>query len=189
MGSAAVQLAVAAGARVIATAGSANKLDLARRLGAEVAIDYRRQDLVSAVAEATNGQGVDVCFDGVGGEVMVQSLRCLARNGRHLVIGFASGIEAEEVPMITGRQLCFGNISVLGVILTYGDPAAVPLGSGFNPVPRTVGDQVQAELVELLRSGSIRPLIGEVIDFADVPRRLEAMEDRTTTGRVVVKIR
>jgi NADPH2:quinone reductase len=154
---------VAAGARVIATAGGAEKLALARELGAEVAIDYRKEDFVDAVLDATDGRGVDVCFDGVGGDVMMQSLRCLARNGRHLVVGFASGIEAEETPMVNGRTLCFGNISLMGVILTYGDPRRVPRGMGFNPVPREVGDEVQAALVELLRAGRIRPIVGRTV--------------------------
>ena len=99
------------------------------------------------------GRGVDVCFDGVGGDVTMESLRCLARNGRHLVIGFASGIEAEEIPIVNGRTLCFGNFSLVGVILAYSDPALLPPGSGFNPTPPQVGDEVQAHLVELLRAG------------------------------------
>jgi NADPH:quinone reductase len=189
VGSAAVQLAVAAGARVIATAGGEEKLDVARRLGADVAIDYRKESFVDAVFDATDGRGVDVCFDGVGGDVMMDSLRCLARNGRHLVVGFASGIEAEEVPMVNGRKLCFGNISLMGVILTYGDPALAPRGSGFNPVPREVGDEVQAALVELLRAGRIRPLVGKTVAFEDLPAALDEMEARATVGRIVVKVR
>jgi NADPH2:quinone reductase len=188
VGSAAVQLAVAAGARVIATAGGDEKLDVARSLGADVAIDYRKDDFVEAVIEATDGRGVDVCFDGVGGDVMMQSLRCLARNGRHLVVGFASGIEAEEVPMVNGRTLCFGNLSLLGVILTYHD-GPLRAGTGFNPVPRSVGDQVHASLVELLRAGRIRTLVGRTVPFESLPQALDDMEDRATIGRVVVRVR
>jgi NADPH2:quinone reductase len=188
VGSAAVQLAVAAGARVIATAGGAEKLDVARNLGADVAIDYRNEDFVEAVLDATDGRGVDVCFDGVGGDVMMQTLRCLARNGRHLVVGFASGIEAEEVPMVNGRALCFGNISLMGVILTYAEPAQIPRGMGFNPVPRSVGDEVQAALLDLLRAGKIRPIVGKTVAFEDLPAALDEMEDRATIGRVVVEI-
>src|SRR5690606_35587020 len=95
-------------------------------------IDYRTTDFAAAVLEATDGRGVDATFDGVGGEVMMQSLRCLAGGGRHLIIGFASGIEAEEVPMVNGRTLCFGNFDLLGVILAYRDPA---WGRGELPVP------------------------------------------------------
>jgi NADPH2:quinone reductase len=89
VGSAALQLAVAAGARVIATAGSHAKLEIARSLGADVAIDYTAGGFASAVLNATDGRGVDMCFDGVGGDVTTESLRCLARNGRHL--GDSSG--------------------------------------------------------------------------------------------------
>jgi NADPH2:quinone reductase len=188
VGSAAVQLAVAAGARVIATAGGHEKLELARSLGADVAIDYRRAGFASAVLSATDGRGVDVCFDGVGGEVTTESLRCLGRNGRHLVIGFAGGIEAEEVPLVTGRTLCFGNFSLVGVILSYMDPTLVPPGSGFNATPRHVGDAVHAHLVELLRGGQIRPVVGSIVPFARLPEALEMMEERSTMGRVVVEV-
>jgi NADPH2:quinone reductase len=188
VGSAAVQLAVAAGARVIATAGSDDKLAFARGLGADVAIDYRAGSFVDAVLDATGGRGIDVCFDGVGGDVTAQSLRCLARNGRHLVVGFASGIEAEDVPMVTGRTLCFGNISLAGVILSYAENAAHVRASGYNPVPREVGDAVHATLVELLRAGRIRPIVGKTVAFEELPHALDDMEDRVTVGRVVVKV-
>ncbi len=188
VGSAAVQLAVAAGARVIATAGGADKLAVAKQLGADVVIDYRAGDFVDSVLDATEGRGVDLCFDGVGGDVMMQSLRCLARNGRHLIVGFASGIEAEEVPMVTGRMFCFGNYAVLGVILSYQDPTTVPRGFGYNPMPRSVGEQVNAALEELLRAGTIHPIVGKVVPFEDLPLALEDMENRSTIGRVVVRI-
>jgi NADPH2:quinone reductase len=186
VGSAAVQLAVAAGARVIGTAGSPEKCMLVRELGADEVIDYRSTDFVEAVLRATDGRGVDICFDGVGGQTMVQSLRCLARSGRHLVIGFASGIEAEEVPMVNGRTLCFGNISVLGVLLSYMDPGLVPPGSGYNPTPRDTGLQIHDDLIGLWRSGQIRPVVGAVDSFEQLPAALERMEDRSTAGRAVI---
>ena len=186
VGSAAVQLAVAAGARVIATAGSPSKLEIARSLGADVAIDYSAGGFAAAVLDATDGRGVDICFDGVGGGVTNESLRCLARNGRHLVVGFASGIEAEEVPTVTGRTLCFGNFSLVGVVLSYQDPTLAPAGLGYNPMPPEVGIQVHAHLVELLRAGQIRPVIGKVVPFAELPGALEEMEARRTVGRTVV---
>jgi NADPH2:quinone reductase len=185
VGSAAVQLAKAAGARVIATAGGPAKLEFVRQLGADVVIDYR-DGFRDAVLEATNGEGVDVCFDGVGGDVMLESLPLLKRNGRHLVIGFASGIEAEEVPMVTGRMLCFGNYSVVGVILAYGDPVAP--GSGFNPTPYAVAAEMHDKLVTMLRAGTIRTLVTETVPFEELPKALDRMEDRSTMGRVVVQI-
>ena len=136
VGSAAVQLAVARGARVIATAGGSEKTALTEELGADVAIDYRRAGFAAAVLEATGGHGVDVCFDGVGGEVTSESLRCLARGGRHLVVGFAGGIEAEEVPTISGRMLCFGNFDVLGVIWPTRRRHPALARPAYSPAPR-----------------------------------------------------
>ncbi len=185
VGSAAVQLARAAGATVIATAGSPEKLDFVRSLGADVAINYR-DGFADAVVEATGGRGVDVCFDGVGGDVMMESLRVLTRGGRHLVVGFASGIEAEEVPMVNGRALCFGNFSLVGVILAYSRPG--PAGFGFNPTPPEIGKEIHEKLVGMLRDGKIRPLVGKVVDFERLPEALDEMEARSTTGRVVVRI-
>jgi len=183
-----VQLAVAAGARVIATAGGAEKVEFVKGLGADVVIDYRSGGFADAVLDATDGRGVEVCFDGVGGDVTLESLRCLTRNGRHLVVGFASGIEAEEVPIITGRMMCFGNISIVGVLLSYQDPATVPRGVGYNPTPREVGERVNDALMELLQAGKIRPLVSKVVPFEDLPSALEAMSDRATMGRVVIQI-
>jgi NADPH2:quinone reductase len=195
VGSSAVQLAAAAGARVIATVGSADKVPVVEQLGADVVVNYREQDFVDAVRAATNGVGVDVCFDGVGGDVMIQSLRCLRAGGRHLVVGFASGIEAEEVPMVSGRVLCFGNFDIVGVILAYLDES-VPEGADlpvpmpvprFNPPPAGTGARVQAHLLELLAAGKIRPLVGATHPFEQLPEALEAMESRTTIGRVVIE--
>lgn len=195
VGSAAVQLAVAAGARVIATVGDAAKADLVRKLGAEIVVEYRKEDFVARALEATNGLGVDVCFDGVGGETMTKSFGCLARGGRHLVVGFASGIEAEEVPMVSGRVLCFGNFDVVGVILSYVDDALAPHVTPFAPVPvprfnppiATVGQRVHARLLELLGRGVIRPIVGQRVPFSDLAKALDAMETGKTMGRIVVE--
>jgi NADPH2:quinone reductase len=90
--------------------------------------------------------------------------------------------------MVSGRTLCFGNISLMGVLLAYRGSALVSPGSGFNPTPRDVGEKVHAHLVELLRAGRIRPLVGKTVPFEDLPAALEEMEDRRTIGRVVVQI-
>lgn len=187
VGSAAVQLAAAAGARVIATAGGADKVASCLEFGAEIAIDYRNHDFVAAVLEATDGAGVDLVFDGVGGETTVRSLQCMARNGRLMIIGFASAIEAEDQPTVTPRALCFGNISIGGVLLSYrADASQTKRTTGFNVVPRSVGDDIQRTLVSLLDAGKIRPIIGRTVDFADLPAALDDMEDRKTIGRTVV---
>jgi NADPH:quinone reductase len=106
VGSAAVQLAKAFGATVIGTAGTDEKVEFCRSLGADYGVNYRRDDFAAFVDDITNGRGVDVAFDTVGGEVTTQTFRVMAFNGRHLIIGFASGIEAEErpLPMPTHRD-------------------------------------------------------------------------------------
>jgi NADPH:quinone reductase len=194
VGSAAVQLAVAAGARVIATVGDDEKAVMVRELGADLVVNYRHHDFAARALDATSGAGVDICFDGVGGETMLQSLRCLKRGGRHLCIGFASGIESEEVPMVSGRALCFGNFDLVGVILAYVDDELIPHVSSsvpvpiprFNPPSTQIGRQVQRHLLELLAAGTIRPIVGSVVPFERLPNALEDMESRRTVGRVVV---
>ena len=187
VGSAAVQLAAAAGGRVIATAGGAEKVARCLEFGAHVAIDYRTDDFVAKVLEATDGIGVDLVFDGVGGDTTVRSLQCMARNGRLMMIGFASAIAAEDEPTVTPRSLCFGNVSIGGVLLSYRtDPTIAKRAAGFNVVPRQVGDEIQRSLETLLAEGKIRPVIGRTVSFAEVPAALDDMEDRKTIGRTVV---
>jgi NADPH2:quinone reductase len=186
IGSAAVQLAHAAGAQVIATAGSPEKLRLCKELGADRAIDYRAGDFADEVLDATGGDGVDVIFDTLGGEVTQSSFRCIARNGRHLMVGFSTGIEAEDSGL-TPRPVIFGNFALLGVILAYTSaPREVKRASGFNLVPRAVGDAIHKNLVAMLEAGEIHPVIGRRVPFEEVPQALEDLEQRRTTGRSVV---
>ncbi|HET6811046.1 MAG TPA: NADPH:quinone oxidoreductase family protein [Acidimicrobiales bacterium] len=186
VGSAAVQLAGAAGARVIATCGGPEKATLCRELGADVVIDYRATDFVAGVDAATDGRGVDLVFDGVG--LTEPSLRCLAYGGRYRIIGFSGGIEAEEEPVVTPRTLCFGNFSVGGVLLAYtSHPHAARRATGFNITPRAVGEEVHAHLTDLLTSGRIRPVVGATVGWEELPGALQAMEERRTVGRTVVR--
>ena len=96
VGSAGVQLARAAGAQVIALAGSAEKAHFCAQLGADVAVDTSATDFVAAALDATGGRGVDVAFDTIGGEITTRTYGCMAFGGRHVLAGFASGIEAED---------------------------------------------------------------------------------------------
>jgi NADPH:quinone reductase len=188
VGSAAVQLAVDAGARVIATAGSAEKVAFCRSLGADVAVDYGTTDFVAAVADATAGRGVDVAFDTVGGEVTEQTFRCMAFNGRHLLLGFASGIEAEDEGVVL-RPVLFGNFSLYGVCLAYVDDAlAVRKGAGHNFLSRAGAERIHAGILGLLRAGRVRPVVGAEVPFDDLPAALQAMADRKTVGRTIVRL-
>ncbi len=189
VGSAAIQLAVAAGARVFATAGGAEKTAKCRALGADFAIDYRSDDFAAAVLAATDGRGVDLVFDGVGGAVTAASLRCLAANGRLMVIGFAGGIEAEDQSIVTPRMLCFGSVSLMGVMLAYtADPKGENPYPGIHITPRRVGERVQHSLEALLAAGKIRPVVGSVVNFDSVPAALDLMDQRQTTGRTIVTL-
>jgi NADPH2:quinone reductase len=188
-GSAALQLGVMAGARVLATAGSPEKAKLCLELGAERAIEYRMTDFVAAVNEATGGRGVDVAFDTIGGDVTVQTFKCMAFQGRHLLAGFAAGIEKEDEGLIP-RPVLFGNFSLVGVCHAYvEDPLAFRSATGFNFPARSDGEKLHAELLEAIEQRRLRPIVGREVPFAELPAALEAIERRETIGRTVVRVR
>ena len=174
---------------MFATAGSDEKLALCRELGAEVAINYRKDAFDDLVNEATGGRGVDVVFDSVGGDVTVQSFRCMAFNGRLLSLGFASGIEAEDEATFTPRPLLFGNFSLVGVCWTYmDDPLAFRRQTGFNFPSHEDGVRVHREVLALLRRRAIRPVVGQRARFADLPAAFDAVIRRETIGRTVIEL-
>lgn len=171
-------------ARVIATAGSSEKLAFCRELGAVAAIDSRASDLGAALLEATSGHGVDVVCDLVGGATTLATLPAMARGGRLVMAGFSGGIAAEDNPLLTPRPLVFGNFSVGGVMLAYRE-GATKLG-GVNLLPRALGDEVRRALVQLLGEKRIRPVVGRVAPASALPAELERLEARTTVGRTVL---
>jgi NADPH2:quinone reductase len=187
-GSAALQLGVHAGARVLATAGSPEKRALCRELGADVVIDSRAADIAAEVLAATDGRGVDVAFDTIGGDVTVNTFRCMAFNGRHVIAGFASGIEHEDAGIVP-RPVLFGNFDLVGVCHAYvDDPIAFKRDTTFNFPAHRDGLRVHEELLDLVRRGVVRPVIGKELPFAELPEGLAAMENRETIGRVVVRL-
>jgi NADPH:quinone reductase len=188
VGSAALQLAALAGARVIATAGSAEKVDFCRSLGADVAINYLESDFVEAVLNATDGRGVDVAFDSVGGDVTIRTFRCMAFNGRHLLVGFASGIEAEDEGIVP-RQVLFGHFSLYGVCLAYADdPFALKQLSSYNFPSHADGARIHERILELILADSVRPIVGSEVAFEDLSSGLQSMADRQTVGRTVALV-
>ncbi len=185
-GSAAVQLARARGARVIATAGSPDKLRFVTELGADVAIDYRSDDFVARVLEATGGRGVDVAFDTVGGATTVETFRCMAFGGRHLLIGFASGIEAEDEGIVP-RPVLFGNFSLVGVCHAYTeDTLEFKRATGLNFPSHADGVRLHDDLLRMIAAGTIRPIAGSTSSFSVLAEIVGAMESRATMGRNVV---
>ena len=126
-GSAAIQVAKAMGAYVIGAAGGAEKLAIAEQCGADAVVDYREEGLSARVKELTGGAGVDVVFDPVGGTDFREYLRCLAWNGRYLVVGFAAG----DIPSIGLNLILLKSVSIVGV--AYGASRA----STRPPTPKT----------------------------------------------------
>ena len=193
-GSAAVQLAVHTGARVIATVGSDSKLELCRELGADIVLNYTKVDLVREVMKATEGRGVDVCFDGTGGNLTQLTWRCLGFNARHVIFGFSSGVEQTDGRPVLLRDAIFGNFSLVGVLLTYVDNTQGEGGLGielkesaFNPPSYALGQDVQAKVVQLLQQGKLRTVVDRVVPFEELPSALAAFERREVMGRVIVK--
>ena len=190
-GSAAVQLAKHRGATVYATAGSAEKVALARGLGADLAIDYTTDDFQAAVLDATDGRGVDVVFDTVGEAVLEQSMACTAYNGRYLMIGFASDKRYADEQLIVPRRLATGNLSISGVLFAYADQptrSAIKGAMGWNFVPDELGAQIMRDILDLVRTGAVRPIVGDTIDFAEIPTALTRLRDRQTVGRTVAML-
>ncbi len=185
-GSGALQIGKALGAKVIATAGSDDKLAFCRELGADVVINYRTTNFVDAVNDATYGHGVDVAFDAVGGDVTLETFKCMGFNGRHLIAGWSTDIQLEDASYITPRAMAYGNFSLCGVCLVYvNDPLGTRRTLGFNWPSRAEGQRAHAIILELLRTGKIHTTIGRELSFDEIPAALEDMEQRRTTGRLV----
>ena len=173
VGSGAVQLGKAAGARVIGVVGGERKAEVARSLGADVVIDRRSQDFVSVVKDVTGGRGADVVYDSVGGEAYTRSTKCVAFEGRILVVGFASG----EIPSAALNHALIKNYSIVGL----------HWGLYQTKEPQAIRD-AHAQLTKLVADGAIRPLVGERLGLAEVASGLQRLADGDTVGRIVVTL-
>ncbi len=171
VGTAAVQIGKALGARVIATAGGPDKLEIARRCGADVLVDYRREDFVERVLAETGGRGADVIYDSVGGDTFDRSLKCIAWNGRLVVIGFASG----EIPSVRVNRILLKNIAVTGLHW----PAYE------EHEPERIPETFEA-LFRLHAEGGIRPLIERRHPLEETAQALVALAGRKTRGKVLI---
>jgi NADPH2:quinone reductase len=187
-GSAAIQLAKHAGARVFATAGGAEKVQLCRALGADFAIDYTTEDFAQVVMEQTANRGVEVVFDNVGAAVFEKSLGCTAYDGRYLTMGFASDKSVADEKFVVPRRVIAGNLKLCGALLAYAPDALAPVlkkGMGWNFVPRSTGERIMREVVALVEAGKLRPVVGRVVKFEEIPDAIAALAGRETTGRVI----
>jgi NADPH2:quinone reductase len=171
VGIAAVQIGKALGARVLATAGGADKLEVARRAGADVAIDYLEEDFAARVMAETGGRGADVIYDSVGGDVFDRSLKCIAWNGRLLVIGFASG----RIPEVKANRILLKNIAVVGL----------HWGAYAMHEPKRIPETFEA-LFDLYAQGRIAPVVYRAYPLEAVSEALQALGSRQTYGKVVL---
>jgi NADPH2:quinone reductase len=171
VGSAAIQLAKAAGAHVIATAGGARKVQVCRDLGADHVVDYTSDDFVPVVKEVTGGHGADIVYDPVGGDVFDKSRKCVAFEGRIVVVGFTSG----RIPEAPANHLLVKNYSVVGLhwgLYRKHDPA--------------IFGMVHEQLTRLVEEGHVDPLVGAVHPLEEAPQALKALAERSTVGKVVL---
>jgi putative PIG3 family NAD(P)H quinone oxidoreductase len=172
IGTFAIQLTNALGARVIATAGSPEKLDLCRSLGADVAIDYREQDFVEVVAEVTEGHGADVILDNMGAAYLDRNLDTLATEGRLIVIGFQGGSRAE----MDLRKIFVKRAAVFSASLR-----ARPVGE-----KTTICSEVADHVWPLVAEGTIRPVIGRTLPLAEAAEAHRLMESGESTGKILL---
>jgi NADPH:quinone reductase len=166
IGSAAIQVGCALGAKVIATATGPERVKACLELGASLAIDIGTEDFADAVNKATEGRGANVIFDPVGGDVFIRSFTCIANEGRMLAIGYSSGSWKNAA---TGAVV-FKNCSVVGVLAALYDKDFL--------------DRTHEELLKLYAEGKIRPTKQRVA-FEDIPNALTDLADRKVIGRVV----
>lgn len=172
VGSAAIQLGRAAGARVIATAGGPEKVQICRDMGADVAIDYQTENFADVVKAETGGRGADVIFDPVGGDVFDLSRKCIAFGGRLLVIGFAGGRIA-DVPT---NHVLLKNYAVVGV----------HWGLFRKLMPQGV-QEIHDKLMQLYLNGRIKPLVYQEFPLDELPQTLDLLGTRKTWGKVVLR--
>jgi len=170
VGSGAIQLGKAAGARVIGVVGGERKAEVARALGADVVVDRLSQDFVAVVKEVTGGRGADVVYDSVGGEAYTKSTKCVAFEGRILVVGFASG----QIPSVALNHALIKNYSIVGL----------HWGLYQTKEPQAIGE-CHRQLTKLVADGAIRPLVSERLGLEEVPGVLHRLSRGDTVGRVV----
>ena len=174
VGLSAVELGKAMGARVIACASSARKLEAARAAGADELIDYSSGNIRDRIKELTDGKGIDVAYDAVGGPMFDQLVRSMAWNGRLLIIGFVGG----DIPKVAVNLLLLKGAAAVGVF--YGSFAA------RDPV---LDAKNFDEMFAWIGNGTLKPLVSKVYDFNDYAAAMNALAHREVIGKVVLQVR
>ncbi len=171
VGASALQIGKAMGARIIAAAGNADKLDFCKSLGADHVLNYTESTWVDRVKEITGGRGADVIYDPVGGDVTGLAMKCIAWEGRLLIIGFAGG----GIPKIEANRILLKNISVVG--LFWGEYRK------HNPGMIV---EAQADLFRMYEAGQIKPSVSQAVPLSDAIPLMRALAERRTQGKVVL---
>ncbi len=171
VGLTAVEIGKAMGAQVIACAGSAEKLAVARQCGADHLIDYAKEDIRECVKAITGGRGADVIFDPVGGDAFDAGLRSIAWGGRIIIIGFASG----RIPQAPANILLVKNIDVIGFYW----------GSYHGRKPELLRESY-TKLFRWYEEGKLKPHVSAQFDLQDVARAMDLLRERKSTGKVVL---
>ena len=173
VGSAAIQLGKAAGATVIATAGSDEKVAICTKLGADHAINYKTQDFVEEVKKITGGRGADVVYDPVGGDVYDRSTKCIAFEGRIVIVGFTSG----RIAQAATNHVLIKNYSVVGLhwgLYAKREPELIPAAA--------------KSLIELYDAGKIKPYISTRLPLSEAPRAIAMVAAGKSTGKVILTV-
>jgi NADPH2:quinone reductase len=162
------------GARVIAAASSAEKLAVAKAAGADELINYSETSLKDEIKRLTDGQGADVIYDPVGGDLFDQAIRAIAWNGRLLVVGFASG----RIPELPVNLALLKGAAVLGVFW----------GSFAQRQPQDNAANFQ-QLFDWFAEGKLKPLVSQVYPLSNAAQAINDLGQRKAVGKVVVQVR
>lgn len=174
IGTTAIQLAKAFGAKVIATAGSAEKCEACLRLGADVAVNYRAEDFVAAVKEATNGRGADVILDMVGGDYILRNHEAAAQDGRIVQIAFLKGSKVE----VDFRRLMLKRLIHTGSTLRSRSVAE----------KAAIAQALEARVLPLLAEGRCKPVMDSTFALDDVAKAHARMDGGEHIGKIVLRL-
>lgn len=174
IGSVAIQLAKAFGASVYTTAGSDEKCTFCTGLGADLAINYKEKNFVDEILKATDGKGVDVVLDMVGGDYISQNINCMAMDGRHVSIAFLNGpmVELNMLPVMLKR------LTLTGSTLRARD----------NTFKGAIAENLKSKVWPLLDAGKVKPQIHKIFPLADAAKAHKMMEESTHMGKIILAI-
>ncbi|ALU67960.1 NAD(P)H-quinone oxidoreductase [Rhodococcus erythropolis] len=178
IGTHAIQVGKALGARVAVTAGSEDKLNRCRELGADILINYRDSDFVASLAEATDNHGADVVLDNMGASYLGRNVDALAMDGHVVIIGMQGGRKGEvDIAKLMGKR---GNITSTGL---RGRPLTGPGGKA------DIVADVRAKLWPLIADGSVQPIVSTELPITEAPLAHQLLDSPETVGKVILTVK